>query len=280
MGIISAPSIDISDMVNQSIEHVSGKRSTEEALMYFTGLYSGPKYKNLIESAQNSLQRSVIGRLFGSSHFSSDGRVIAKVPAINSSTGEDDHAYQAALQREIQQQFSLEIQLVVNGRIMPALSQLLKEHRFKREQVIATCRYSPIVPQGREQLLGYAIWLGFEREFGAAIHLLCPQVEHIVRTQLKKCGAHTSNIDREGIENENGLSTLMELPEALSLYGEDLTFEIKSVFTDALGFNLRNAVAHGLLNDSDSLSIQSVYAWWLVLRLVVRLKNFGSSAME
>ena len=280
MCMVSTPGIDISDMVKQSIEHVSGKRSTEEALMYFTGLFSGPKYKNLSESAKEIMRKSLFSSLFGSSHMSSDGRVIAKTPAMNLSAGEEDPANQAALHRKIQQQFSIEIQLVVEGQIMPALRQLLMEHRFTKELMVAVCHYSPIVPQSREQLLGYALWLGFEHEFGAAIHLLSPQVEHIVRSQLKEYGAHTSNINKEGIENENGLSTLMELPEALKLYGEDLAFEIKSVFTDALGFNLRNEVAHGLLDDNTSLSIQSIYAWWMVLKLVIRSITNGSPTEE
>ena len=62
----------------------------------------------------------------------------------------------------------------------------------------------------------------------------------------------------------------MELPEAEQIFGKDLTFEIKSIFTEALGYNLRNNVAHGLLNDDESTSIASIYAWWMILRLIIR----------
>lgn len=87
--------------------------------------------------------------------------------------------------------------------------------------------------------------------------------------KLKEADAHTSNIDRDGIEHENGLSTLMELPQASQVFGEDLCFELKSIFTDSLGANLRNEVAHGLLSDNSSLSISTVYAWWMILRVIV-----------
>jgi hypothetical protein len=270
MEMISTPGIDVSDMARQSIDHVTGKRSSEEALMYFTGLFSGPEHKKLAASAKEIMQESLLSSLFGSTHISNDGRVIAKTPAVNLGADKDDPANQAALNGQIQQQFSIEVQLVVKGQILPALRQLLKEHRFTKKLLSAACHHSPIVPQNREQLLGHALWLGFEYDFGAAIHLLCPQVEHIVRSQLKDAGAITSNIDKEGIENENGLSTLLELPATLPLLGEDLTFELKSVFTEALGFNLRNDVAHGLLNDDASSSIYPIYAWWMVLRLVIR----------
>ncbi|MCL2906808.1 DUF4209 domain-containing protein [Shewanella fodinae] len=157
---------------------------------------------------------------------------------------------------------------------------MLVEHRFTKDLMATACHYSPIVPQSREQLLGYALWLGFEYEFGAAIHLLCPQLEHMVRLQLKDVGAITSNLDNDGIESECGLSTLMELPEAHELFGEDLTFRLKSIFTDSLGFNLRNEVAHGLLDDNFARSVGSIYAWWMVLKLVIRSIALGSNQSQ
>lgn len=62
----------------------------------------------------------------------------------------------------------------------------------------------------------------------------------------------------------------MELPETEQIFGKSLVFELKSIFTEAIGFNLRNNVAHGLLDDNDSISLASIYAWWMILRLVIR----------
>lgn len=276
MVLIKTPGVDISEIAKQSIDYVSGKNSPEEALGYFTRLYSGPKYKKLISNAKESMSQHFFTSMFGSSHISSDGRVVARTPPQNLNAGEDDPANKAVLQRQIQQAYSIEVQLAVQGQIMPSLRQMLREYRFTKELIIEACHHSPIVPQGREYLLGYGLWLGFEYEFGAAIHLLCPQLEHIVRVQLKEFGAHTSNIDRDGIENENGLSTLMELSESSQIFGEDLTFEIKSIFTESLGFNLRNQVAHGLLDDDSSLSISHIYAWWMILRLVILSIGHGN----
>ena len=60
----------------------------------------------------------------------------------------------------------------------------------------------------------------------------------------------------------------MCLPEVEKIFGKDLSFEIKALFCDALGPNLRNELAHGLLDDDSFQSIQSIYAWWMGLRLV------------
>ena len=70
-----------------------------------------------------------------------------------------------------------------------------------------------------------------------------------------------------GPTNENGMSTLMDLPEAEQVFGKDLTFELRSLFCDAFGPNLRNELAHGLLDESACRSPYAIYAWWLALRL-------------
>ncbi len=117
-------------------------------------------------------------------------------------------------------------------------------------------------------LFGKALAQGFNGDFSTSIHLLVPQIEHMVRIRLKVAGVSTSHLDQNGIETENGLSTLMDLPQITTLFGEDLTYEIKALFCDQLGPNLRNNIAHGLLDDQQAYSVDAIYAWWLALKLV------------
>jgi hypothetical protein len=269
MGLIQTPSIDIKEMVEASQAHVSGKQKVEEALMYFTGFDSASNYESLKKSAEESIAQHPLSTLFGSIHMSADGRVVAKTPSLDIS-GKDEQSNQKALMRQIIQHFSIDMQLAVEGEILPALRQILMEHRVTRELLEALCYHSPIVPTKREKLTATALWFGFEYDFSNAIHLLCPQLEHMVRVKLKDNGAHTSNVDQDGVENENGLSTLLDLPVAENVFGKDLIFEMRAVFADALGPNLRNEVAHGLLDDNSASSIGSIYGWWMVLRLIVR----------
>ena len=60
----------------------------------------------------------------------------------------------------------------------------------------------------------------------------------------------------------------MEISEAKKIFGDDLSFEIRALFCDPYGPNLRNELAHGLLDEDACQSIYSVYAWWLGLNLV------------
>jgi len=60
----------------------------------------------------------------------------------------------------------------------------------------------------------------------------------------------------------------MELPEVTQIFGEDLSFELKALFCDAFGPNLRNEIAHGLLDDEACHSTYAIYSWWFGLKLV------------
>ncbi|CAI8741819.1 protein of unknown function [Methylococcus capsulatus] len=179
-------------------------------------------------------------------------------------TADDEIAIRAEMIRD----YGILVSIVVQGDILPALEVLLLEHRLREIDFIALARSSPIVPKDRAGLFGKALFAGYERDFVTALHLLIPQIEHLVRVHLKQAGARTTNIDKNGIQNENGMSTLLELPEAVQVFGKDLTFELKSLFCDAFGPNLRNELAHGLLDEDGCNSPFAIYAWWLALQLI------------
>lgn len=265
LGAVKSPGLDISELVENARRSVSGK-SVQDALFSFANIYHGARVDQVRTAAEKMLQQSIFRRLAGSTHLSRDGRVIAKQPAAgfaNAPAGDDP-----ALWAQMVHDYQILINIVVHGDIWPAHEVLLYEHRFREDDFIALASQSPIVPRGRERLFGKALYAGFERDFTVSMHLLAPQIEHMVRFHLKNSGVKTTNLDLDGIENENGLSTLMDLSETETVFGKDLSFEIKALFCDALGPNLRNELAHGLLDDDSFQSIHAIYAWWMGLRLV------------
>jgi hypothetical protein len=145
------------------------------------------------------------------------------------------------------------------------------KHRLRESDCIALAEQSRIVPPGRERLVGKALFCGFETDFAGALHLMIPQLEHMIRWQLEAAGVITTTLDEDGLEKERGLSALIDLPEATAIFGEDLIFEFAALLCDDLGVNLRNDMAHGLLTSGTCESRFAIYVWWLGLSLVVRL---------
>lgn len=265
MGVISTPSVDISEIVENARNAVSGK-SPVEALEAFANLHQGARVEELRKNALDRMGQFPLQSLFAAPVMSGDGLVIAKRPAM-SFGGELTDSDETAIRTEMIRDYGIFVGIVVIGDILPALETMLLEHRLREQFFVDLARQSPIVPKGREGLFGKALFQGYERDFVSALYLLIPQIEHMVRFHLKQAGAKTTNLDKDGIENENGLSTLMDLPEAESVFRKDLAFELRTLFCDAIGPNLRNELAHGLLDEEACLSPFAIYAWWLGLRL-------------
>jgi len=267
MGIIQSPPVDITEIVEKARTTVAGK-SVSEALLAFVELHRGANEEELHESTLKRMRAHPLQSLFPLTMISRDGRVIAKRPAMSLGaelTSDDEIAIRAEMIRN----YGYLVGVVVQTSIWPALEVLLIEHRLREFDFIELARQSPFVPKERENLIGKALYAGYERDFVTALHLLIPQVEHLVRVHLKQAGAKTSNLDKDGIETENGMSTLIDLPEAKQVFGKNLTFEFDSLFCSPFGPNLRNELAHGLLDEDGCNTPFAIYAWWLILRLTV-----------
>ncbi len=265
MGVVSSGPIDISELVEAAQASVRGK-DLLGALLALCNVHRGARRSKLKEFAEKMLQEHPLQALFASTHLSRDGRVVAKRPGFGFGSV-DSEEYRVTLWAEMVKHYSMEIGLIAQGQLLPALDTLLLEHRVREADLEYMVRNSPIVPAGRASLIAKGLFAGFERDLVSALHLLVPQVEHLVRWHLKAAGVKTTTLSLDGIETENGLSTLVDLPEVSSIFGEDLAFELKALFCDAFGPNLRNEVAHGLLDATNCQTAQTFYAWWLVLRI-------------
>ena len=262
MTTVSSPGIDITSYAEQARDLVSNK-PVHKALLRFANLHR-ISVDDLRKSAIDSIANYPLPSLFNATLLSDDGRVIGRRPG-SLPPQENDEAVRA---RMIQFHYNPLIEVIVRGMILPALDTLNLEHRIRQSDFIQLARQSPIVPIGREVLVGKALFRGYEGDFDTALHLLSPQLENIVRFHLKMAGVKTSTLNEDGIETENGLSTLIDIPKTSTIFGQDLTFELKALFCDNFGVNLRNNVAHGLLDDNQCNSIESVYSWWLGLKLI------------
>ena len=267
MATVSSPPIDLSESVEQARNAVRGK-PPHEALRAFANVH-GISVKKLRESAIESLSHSPFLASISKVVSSHDGRIIARTPGIKGSTpsDEDEEAIRAEMNHP---HYGTLVGVAVQALILPALEVLTLEHRLRTADFIELARRSPIVPIGREVLFGKALAEGFNRDFATSIHLLAPQIEHMVRFHLKSAGVPTAHLDQNGIETENGLSALIELPECSTIFGDDLTYEIRALLCDQVGPNLRNNVAHGLLNDREVQSVDAIYAWWLGLKIGIQ----------
>lgn len=262
------PGVDISDWVRQAREVVTGK-SMIEALRAFVNLTEWRNADDSRAMAIDSLRNYPISSLlFPTVTRSHDGRVIGKNPPAHlgdTLTKSDEPAISDRVLRE----YGIRASLVTQGSILPALDVLRLEHRIRELDFIELASQAAIVPPGRALLFGKSLFAGYDGDFAAAVHLLVPQIENLVRVRLSLAGVETRHLDRDGIQTEKGLNSLLALSESSQVFGPNVAFELECLFSGPGGANLRNDVAHGLLDDVQAAhGVYPIYAWWLALKLV------------
>lgn len=249
---------DLTEQANRVRDLVRGRR-IEEGIHVLLRPTPVANYENIRGAVADALKGSALS-LFPTIHLSLDGRIAAH-------TGHSSDAHVFGVPSDVWQMmmqvYERRINLLVVRRILPAWETMSTEHKFSVADFHAFTRRSPIIPAGREYSVATALAHGYNGDFFTAAQLLAPQVENLVRDHLANAGAITRSYEG-GIQNDIGLSKLMERDEGVTIFGPDVAFEIRALFCSALGPNLRNEYAHGLVGDWGRGSRAAVYAWWLV----------------
>ncbi len=258
---IQSDPVDLTDAVSYARSQVSGHADKFDALAAFATLAPPLDEAPTRENAAKMLE-GTISHIFGSSTFSSDFRKIASRPGSSGQADED------AVWAEMVRTVFFHSQLLGKGIIQPAQEVLTTEHRFSRQYMVSLCVESPTVPEGHETLWGDGLALGLGGNYGAAVSVLVPQLEQVVRVMLRRNDVHTLFVDEHGVESEKSLNALLDMTETEEIFGTGMVMEMKAMLVVQGGPNLRNDVAHGLLDDNSAWSYSALYMWWFCLRLV------------
>lgn len=215
-------------------------------------------------NSQALVKKYPLTHMFSHVQFAKDGRTVAR-----SSSNEDDQIYgmPSHLWRVMTREFGVRMGLYVHRFLASSWMILSAQHPLNIADFTFLARESSLVPSGRESLVARGLHYGYGGDFLTAAHLLIPQLENIVRVKLQDAGVTTSAIE-DGIETEKGLSALMKGDDVERVFGVDVVFEIRALFCSSHGPNLRNEIAHGLVDDDHINSSSAFYAWWFIWRLV------------
>lgn len=254
--------IDVFDAVADARVKVAGKEKLE-ALGILTLLWSWRGATDARQLAENLLSDS-ISRIFGRMTLGADGRKLAADP------GGSGTPSAAEIEGRARRDFRYHVNVGVQARILPAVELVRFEHDYEIGYLVALCRESPTVPEGHETLWALGLRHGLAGDYASAAAVLAPQMEQFVRHHLKLGGVYTLYVEPEtGIESEKSLNSLLDMTEAVAIFGADLVLEMQSLLITKDGLNLRNDVAHGLFNDAQGFSSAAIYLWWVCLRLAV-----------
>lgn len=255
---------DITDQVKEAEAHVA-RRPFEEALLRFA--FGVPTVdpaelkKEIIEKAQENPLSSLID----ADIVDEKGRTVAREEGFWGKSGD---ALEAAIEAKM---FSHAAKFVwrsrVSGFINPARLQILSDHHPSFEEILRIVRNNPFVPPDHEEIFLRGLHAGFHGDFIVAVHLLVPQVENSLRYILEEQGVDVSNLQSDKTQPLKILGALLSMEPTKRVLGPSLHFEVRGHLIEKTGFDFRNKVAHGFVDETDCYSAPALAVWWLVLHL-------------
>jgi hypothetical protein len=258
-------SVDATELVQRALSAVRDK-PLKEAVFALCVMARPPSIAMLKRDVHEQARIAVFGSLVQSEVLNSRGQVVAIAPSLEA--GADNPKQEGLRWRMFRQARALR-SLTVQAMINPARMEIHGTHSPDRQDIASLTQHSPWIPPGHSESVMRTLVAGFEGDMIVAGHLVPPQLEAMVRHVVESQGGTTSKLEPGGVQPERSLGPLLETPEALHAFGEDGVFELQDLFTEQLGTNLRNEVAHGLLDDSGLFGEDVLYAWWLLLRFCV-----------
>lgn len=251
---------DISEMVTAAQSAVSGKPFIV-ALANFARMMSSPNVEDLHERAVEMIAKFPLSGLFPRTAVDGDGKPVHRYPGSN----EDD----GAILQQIDQAESIRRHLMVSGIIEPARQTILSEHCVTDRWLEPLCVHSPFVPAGHEAVYARGFARFLQGDMIGAIHVLAPQLENSLRDVLRRHGHDVVKVNSDKTQEDVSLSAMLEKlrPAVDEIFGSALAADIDRMFNSRSGPNLRNRVAHGLMDAGSPWGADVIYGCWLILRV-------------
>lgn len=252
--------IDIKDIIEWVNAEIS-RKDFPIALHKFLSIKPMTKFDDLQEKVFEKFNNNFLSNFFGEKYFSGDARVIKRSLAIGINELTNDE-----LDEKIIEDCKHDIEFWTQSALIEGFKILQREHNLRLEDFLNLTQFSPFIPEDRSRDIAKGLYYGYDGDFFTSLHLLAPQIEHIIRYHLKNSEIRTTIVE-EGIETELSLNALLKKEETIKVFDKGLIIELKTIFTHPSGFNIRNDIAHGLVGSNSYDQIGFFYAWYFLLRI-------------
>lgn len=197
-----------------------------------------PEVNETKNSLKQNVQKSRLYYFLSKSIIDESGRTVAKVGSL-----END------LESNIITSIANKIQI---GSIFLHLiyEEGIKRELFTTHEILKFLQKSCIIKVDRLIIIQKGLESYFNRDYITAMHLLIPQFEEAVRNLIELNGGNIL-IAKNDIFNLKTFDQLLTDKIIYNLFGEDATLYFRTLFTDKRGRNLRNKVAHGIMEYSE-----------------------------
>ena len=254
-------SIDISEPINNIMEEVKGK-DLRFILTYYAVKIDFIKKNEIRDKFIEGINENNLALFLNKTAIDKRGKTKYILPGIML------HRDERAIIANMEEQYTQYANIYAQAYVLPILQYISKNFQVDEEVINKIIETNVFIPTNRKKSFQTGLLAGFKFDFITALNILVPQVENAIRCLAEECGDVIYRSNEEGIEELMTFNSILDLPNLNRVMEEDFIFNLKCVFTSKFGINMRNDIAHGILDDNEFDSQYAIYTWWFILKLV------------
>ncbi|QTE74269.1 DUF4209 domain-containing protein [Clostridiales bacterium FE2010] len=195
-----------------------------------------------------SVKDDPLSFLFSKTVIDTNGQTVLSLHQLDRKAPETDPQLELYMHQKM-----LEREKIIGDIWVGYLLHIIREkYSFTEEDLEFITKNNPIIPAGRDHIIRKAIYLALKGDFYEALHIFAPQIENIFRNIAKEVGAVTVTLEDDGTSKQKVLSSIFDLPELVESYDDDILFTFKGLLNEKAGANIRNKIAHGLVEEKEA----------------------------
>jgi hypothetical protein len=262
-------SVNIEEWVNCCKEELKDKNLIE-SLVYLGFLFENFLSQQFsiekIEEETIKTNTEYLGsQFFPEEKVDNKGNTIISLSSLNWQNPKED----IELLLQYKYKYIYEI-LNTKGRLLNIPLNLIKEKftNIKPDDLDLLINNNKFIPEDRKEIFKRGIIYGFKGQWLEFLSLMCPQIENFYREIIVFCGGTDNKYKQNYTQQEYfTLGSILDNETLNEYYEENIILILKAILNEKAGANLRNRVAHGLINDDEANSGISIWLLFFVIML-------------
>ncbi|MEB9405567.1 DUF4209 domain-containing protein [Bacillus cereus] len=250
---IGIEGIDMTSRIEEMKKQLVGK-DYMQMLWFIGGLAQSPNYEKILKGNANEV--FMVSSLLQKRKLNEDGKTIH--------TSKNDEEFPDHLILEYGIHYS-RVALEVRN----AIETLCDTHFLEVKELLRITSDNPFIPEGREQIVAKGLLEGLKGDYATSLSVLIPQFENSIRFLLEANGEIVTSLGEDTVQEEKNLNQLLLYEKLEEIFGLNAVKDMKYLFVHKGGCNLRNRVSHGLMCEAEFYTDAVVYAFTLMLKIII-----------
>lgn len=181
---------------------------------------------------------------------------------IEHSETEDD-LYRINFNQNYVQRLDLGIELI----LLQVFEKLVHDYNFNLKDIMEKFNQWGLLSENNYFFVEVGVSRFFEEDYVSAIHILVPQFESTLRNLFVQADFATTSIKKRTNQHEQTFNEFLDREDVKSSLGDNIHKLIQIVMVEQSGLNLRNNIAHGLIDFASMTKSRCILVIFLFLIL-------------